>query len=322
MSYKAFGAVSSISYGNNRTATLDYNSTLMRLTYLEVARPDESDRIMAYNYAYLENGLLGQVQDPADNNYTRYFEYNYRNQLTKTTNQWGQMVNSYSFDDWGNMTARDGGSLSYTTGSGYVPTTNRLTSTTYGGTTNFSYDAAGNMTAANSTTYQWDAANRLKSVNNGSLGSYGYDGNGKRVKKTESGTTRKRRKSERGTRNESPVTTEQTQDESPSLPVGRFWWLDLALQFQRIQALMRQRGGLGAFGEGDADLGLALGIGFFPPGQTGFRCFRISSRSCTTIDRDQGRVRAVWRRGGRLLLPGCADIPVSADDTAGASVRH
>lgn len=37
--------------------------------------------------------------------------------------------------------------------------------------------------------YQWDAANRLKSVNNGSLGSYGYDGNGKRVKKTESGVT-------------------------------------------------------------------------------------------------------------------------------------
>ncbi len=45
------------------------------------------------------------------------------------------------------------------------------------------------MTAAGGTTYAWDAANRLKSVNGGSLGSYGYDGNGKRVKKTESGTT-------------------------------------------------------------------------------------------------------------------------------------
>jgi YD repeat-containing protein len=54
---------------------------------------------------------------------------------------------------------------------------------------NFTYDSAGNMTAANSTTYQWDAANRLQSVNNGSLGSYGYDGNGKRVKKTEGGVT-------------------------------------------------------------------------------------------------------------------------------------
>ncbi len=46
------------------------------------------------------------------------------------------------------------------------------------------------MTAAGSTTYAWDAANRLKNVNGGSLGSYGYDGNGKRVKKSESGTTR------------------------------------------------------------------------------------------------------------------------------------
>jgi hypothetical protein len=33
------------------------------------------------------------------------------------------------------------------------------------------------------------AANQSKNVNGGSLGSYGYDGNGKRVKKSESGTT-------------------------------------------------------------------------------------------------------------------------------------
>jgi RHS repeat-associated protein len=58
-----------------------------------------------------------------------------------------------------------------------------------GTTTTMTYDAAGNMMAAGTTTYEWDAANRLKSVNNGSLGSYGYDGNGKRVKKSESGTT-------------------------------------------------------------------------------------------------------------------------------------
>ncbi len=45
------------------------------------------------------------------------------------------------------------------------------------------------MTAAGSTTYAWDAANRLKNVNGGALGSYGYDANGKRVKKSESGTT-------------------------------------------------------------------------------------------------------------------------------------
>jgi YD repeat-containing protein len=203
MSYKAFGAASSISYGNNRTATLSYDATFMRLTALEVARPDGSDRVLRYNYAYYENGLLWRSQDVVDDNYGRDFTYNYRNQLTKTAHYtWGTVYDTFSYDDGGNMLTRNGSSLSYATGAGAVPTTNRLTSTTYGGTTNFSYDAAGNMTAANSTTYQWDAANRLKSVNNGSLGSYGYDGNGKRVKKTESGTTWQRRESECGTRNE------------------------------------------------------------------------------------------------------------------------
>jgi hypothetical protein len=45
------------------------------------------------------------------------------------------------------------------------------------------------MTAAGATTYQWDGANRLKSVNGGTSGSYGFDGNGKRVKKTEGGAS-------------------------------------------------------------------------------------------------------------------------------------
>jgi RHS repeat-associated protein len=58
-----------------------------------------------------------------------------------------------------------------------------------GSAIDFTYDNAGNIISTGSTTYQADAANRLKSVNNGSLGSYGYDGNGKRVKKGESGTT-------------------------------------------------------------------------------------------------------------------------------------
>ncbi|HEX4949778.1 MAG TPA: hypothetical protein VFZ34_24145 [Blastocatellia bacterium] len=96
-----------------------------------------------------------------------------------------------SQDDWGNLTAAGATSFVYANQSGtQVPATNRLSSvTTNRVTTNVSYDAAGNTTAAGSTTYQWDAANRLKSVNSGALGSYGYDGNGKRVKKTESGTT-------------------------------------------------------------------------------------------------------------------------------------
>ncbi|MCG3144288.1 MAG: hypothetical protein HONDAALG_01707 [Gammaproteobacteria bacterium] len=51
---------------------------------------------------------------------------------------------------------------------------------------NFSYDAAGNMTQAGATTFGYDGAGRLKSVN-GTSSTYGYDGNGGRARVTDGG---------------------------------------------------------------------------------------------------------------------------------------
>lgn len=45
----------------------------------------------------------------------------------------------------------------------------------------FSYDAAGNMISDGVYTYQYDAENRLVSVNNGAVASYTYDANGRRI---------------------------------------------------------------------------------------------------------------------------------------------
>jgi RHS repeat-associated protein len=45
------------------------------------------------------------------------------------------------------------------------------------------------MTGEGAMTFQYDAANRLKSVNNGTGGSYGFDGDGQRVKKVEGSVT-------------------------------------------------------------------------------------------------------------------------------------
>jgi RHS repeat-associated protein len=75
-------------------------------------------------------------------------------------------------------------------GTSQTPVNNRPSSYNNGSATiNFTYDNSGNMTAAGATTYQWDGANRLKSVNGGTSGSYGFDGIGQRVKKTEGGQT-------------------------------------------------------------------------------------------------------------------------------------
>ena len=54
----------------------------------------------------------------------------------------------------------------------------------------FSYDAAGNMTSDGVYTYQYDAENRLVSVNSGAVASYTYDAIGRRVAKTVGGAVR------------------------------------------------------------------------------------------------------------------------------------
>ncbi len=194
MTYRAFGAASSVSYGNNRKATLSYATDVMKLVSMQVARPDGTDKIVNTSFFYTDNGLLSTIANYADGAYAANYTYSYLNQLASTyrngitTSYWqdahGNLIGQS--DTWFNSTTFNYAKISGTT----IPTTNRLSSVVVNGaTTTMTYDAAGNMTAAGSTTYAWDVANRLKNVNGGSLGSYGYDGNGKRVKKTESGTT-------------------------------------------------------------------------------------------------------------------------------------
>ena len=56
--------------------------------------------------------------------------------------------------------------------------------------TSYSYDANGNLTAAGSDTFSWDAHNQLTSATvNGSTTDYGYDGTGNQVSRTSNGTT-------------------------------------------------------------------------------------------------------------------------------------
>jgi RHS repeat-associated protein len=58
-----------------------------------------------------------------------------------------------------------------------------------GGSTAYTWDAAGNMTGEGATSFQYDAASRLKTVNNGTTETNGFDGDSQRVKKVEGGVT-------------------------------------------------------------------------------------------------------------------------------------
>jgi RHS repeat-associated protein len=59
-------------------------------------------------------------------------------------------------------------------------------------TSSSSYDANGHLIAQGTKTYEWDAANRLVRVldDGTEIARFAYDGNGRRVQKTTSGTTR------------------------------------------------------------------------------------------------------------------------------------
>jgi RHS repeat-associated protein len=58
-----------------------------------------------------------------------------------------------------------------------------------GGSVNYTWGAAGNMTGEGATSFQYDAASRLKTVNNGTTETNGFDGDSQRVKKVEGGVT-------------------------------------------------------------------------------------------------------------------------------------
>jgi RHS repeat-associated protein len=95
-------------------------------------------------------------------------------QATTGTYAWGLQ---FGYDIWGNLlsaTVTQGSAPMLSVG---VNTKNQINNT------GFVYDAAGNLTADGTFTFQWDAESRIKSLNGGAV-SYTYDGDGKRVKKS------------------------------------------------------------------------------------------------------------------------------------------
>jgi RHS repeat-associated protein len=73
--------------------------------------------------------------------------------------------------------------LNHATNASGAPATNRISTAVAGSTTyTHTYDAAGNMTSDGQQTFAYDGANRLKSVGAGAQNTYGYDGNGARVR--------------------------------------------------------------------------------------------------------------------------------------------
>jgi len=191
LTFRASGALNQLNYGNGRRLTMGYNDNRNQPTSMVVDRTNNSaDKVVDYAYQYYDangknNNRIRQITDNIETAYSTTYTYDDYNRLTNATAN--AFSRSYSFDEWGNIKNFSGLTLTYQTNASGAPSTNRINTDSQG--YGYSYDEAGNMTTGMGQSFSYDGANRLKEVGTGGANVYGYDGDGKRVKKTENGTT-------------------------------------------------------------------------------------------------------------------------------------
>ncbi len=201
-SFRATGAIKQLNYGNGLQLTMTYNANRQQPLTMKVG-PNGAGTIVNYAYDYYDangynNNRIRKITDNVDSAYTVQYNYDDYNRLANAQGdvQGGTYSRVYQYDHFGNLRQVGGAggphatyTLNYDNNATGAPATNRIASVTEGTTQPFTYDTAGNMTAGDGLTYAYDGASRLSSVNGGALGQYGYDGDGMRVKKSESGQT-------------------------------------------------------------------------------------------------------------------------------------
>ena len=201
-SFRATGAIKQLDYGNGLRLEMGYSAQRQQPTSMKVAPISNPNApVLSYGYNYYDansnnNNRIRKITDNVDGNYTTDYTYDSYNRLLHATGP--SLERHYSYDPWGNLLEVYGNgwgllqkiNVAMTGGwGGGAPLTNRILNVQENGQTlAHSYDASGNMTNDGQKTYQYDGAGRMTSVNAGALGTYGYNGDGKRVKKVEGGS--------------------------------------------------------------------------------------------------------------------------------------
>ena len=199
LSYRAFGSIKGMNYGDGRALTTAYDKRLRPTTW-NVAN------VLGYNYSYdylnERTGRVTYAQNIQDGSLDRSYEYDHVGRLVIShsgaearahaiNGQWGTQDGPYSqgydYDVWGNVTHKygwggevQGGSPSASTDITYAYTGNRRNG--------FSYDAAGNLTNDLGQTFTYDATGQQATASYGGYSlQQSYDGDGLRVKKNDNG---------------------------------------------------------------------------------------------------------------------------------------
>ena len=138
---------------------------------------------LSYDYGTTNNnGRIRSRSDALQPEHSVNYSYDAMNRLTQAGAVNGSWSIAWTLDAWGNRTAQTPGGLA----------TSLVGSQTLGYSNNrntlFSYDNAGNVTNDGLHTYLYDAEGQITSVDGGAV-TFGYDTEGRRVKKTASSQT-------------------------------------------------------------------------------------------------------------------------------------
>jgi len=160
-----------LTYGNNLTLSMSYNSRLQSTQFEVAGRPSQygSSTVMKSQYQYYDDGALKYADDLLDSRFDRAYGYDQTTRLkedysgseasdfinqTSSGTTTGPYRQSFSYDAWSNFTSR--------TGRFWSKSTTFTASYSNGRNTNslWQYDADGRVLRENSLQYTFDAAGR------------------------------------------------------------------------------------------------------------------------------------------------------------------
>ncbi len=194
LSYKAFGPVATLSYGNSLVNTYSYD--------LDYQLIDINSTVQQLAYNYDANGNIETINNTLASNQSQQFNYDELNRLTQASSDYGTL--NYDYDAVHNRTEKrvqqvgqsqaDATVDSYT----YAANSNQLqqvSKSETGNSTqrNFSYDANGQIITdtddSRALTLNYNAQNRLDALTNNALpvAQYTYNTLGQRVQKSVNG---------------------------------------------------------------------------------------------------------------------------------------
>jgi RHS repeat-associated protein len=208
--YRASGAPKQVNYGNTRTLTASYDNRL-RLKQWNIAG------VLGYDYSYTHLGensnrvtfahnitttQSGSQMAARDASLDRSYEYDQLGRLTASftgtsalahTGQgstWGgegPYAQTYSYDQWGNQTARGGWGGENASYTASFTVNNRMSYNPLSGVA-MQFDASGNLTYDNYQSFTYYATGQQATASGASTQMH-YDGDRLRVKKVENGAT-------------------------------------------------------------------------------------------------------------------------------------